>query len=164
MSHFCSRLKPDSYSHLKGESKSHLKLSDSHSRTSDSHSKPLNSHSKSSDPHSDRKHAHQSGTPNKHHHRDHRRGNVSNSDHRSGVSAHRSSSHDKRPTDHGTGKDKELHHHHQHKASRTPQKLSTGSDDLSTQCYTHSVVHCAQVVNQCVHQSFRKGVFLVAHQ
>jgi len=86
----------------------------------------MNSHSKPSDLHSDRRHGHQSGTPNKHH-QDHRHGSSS-SDHRSGRSTHRSSSHEKRPTEHGISKESQ---HHQQKASRTPQKLSTGSKDYS---------------------------------
>ena len=134
----CCRLKPDS--HSKGESKSHSRSLDVHSKSSDVHSKPvdshsksLNSHSKPLDSHSDRKHGYQSGTPNKYH-RDHRRG--SSSDHRSGTNAHRSSSHEKRAAEHGTPKES-YHHHHQHKASRTPQKLSTGSKDS---LYTHTIV------------------------
>ncbi|XP_065889060.1 protein transport protein SEC31-like isoform X2 [Dysidea avara] len=146
---YVKRLKPDS--HSKGESKSHSRSLDVHSKSSDVHSKPvdshsksLNSHSKPLDSHSDRKHGYQSGTPNKYH-RDHRRG--SSSDHRSGTNAHRSSSHEKRAAEHGTPKES-YHHHHQHKASRTPQKLSTGSEPFCSPIQQERSIPCSSPILQ----------------
>ena len=114
-----NRLKSES--HLKGESKTHSKSSDSHS--------------KSFDYHSDRKHSHQSATINKHH-RDYRHGN---SEHRaSGTNAHRTSAgHDKKPSEHNTSSSsRELQQ--SSKPSRTPQKISTGNacSQLFVKCNT----------------------------
>lgn len=129
---YVKKLKFDS--HSKGETKLHSKPSDSHSKPLDSHFKSVDSHSKStdfhsksSDYHSDRKHGHQGGAPNKYHHRDHRHGN---SEHRSSNTHRLSTTHDKKSSEHNTiGSNREFQQ--TYKPSRTPQKVSTGSESCS---------------------------------